>query len=81
VSDIWRDELDSVISAEVEGPNLVVIRRRKSMARFANGDSMPDRVWKEIYSSGLGGQIVLSKTIEGRHIPPSRLTERIEFPE
>lgn len=77
---IFREEGETVISAELVGDCLVVVRRRKTMASFANGDPVPDRVWKEIYAADSAGLVYLKQTIEGKHYPPSRIHEKIEFP-
>jgi hypothetical protein len=59
---------------------LEVVKRYPSHSMFACNPPkpVPDRVVKEIYT-GHGFRVRLCRTVEGKHIPASRVSEKIEF--
>lgn len=58
----------------------VIFREPSNMILTSNPPKpAPDKVWKEIYTVNGFGQIILSETIHGKHIPQSVNVERFEF--
>jgi hypothetical protein len=70
-----------IVKAQI-GPDgqLEVVRQYPSNMAYGNGLPFPDKVVKEIYGV-VDGRIALINTVEGKHIPPQLMPERIEFNE
>ncbi len=73
---------DDVISVRLIGGTIEVVKRRESDGWYLTNPAMPvpDRVWKEIYTTQ-DGEIVLGEIINGTHVPARKVRERFEFDE
>jgi hypothetical protein len=60
-----------------------VIKRLASNASYLSHPPkpVPDVVYKEIYSAGADGKIILERTIRGTHTPARQVREQISFPD
>ena len=59
---------------------LVIQFRQPSNIAFPNGNSYPDKIWKEIYGIK-DGELQLLETIEAKHTPGYCVDETIEYAE
>ena len=57
-----------------------IIYQESSIWVYCNGQSPPDKVWKEIYGV-VDGKITPIKTAYGKHIPSRIVDESIDWPE
>lgn len=76
---LWYNN-KQIVSFKFENGIIEVVFREPSNSMYCDTTPVPDKVWKEIYGCE-NGEIVLLKTINGKHEPKYFVKEQFIFPE